>query len=198
MRCRRCESPQIQRDYDDAAALITLVGIRKLLCNTCGYVFNGFDPFNTVNRRPTNNGSKNGSKNGSGFLKRRLNPRYTTHLPTAISLVNGTALDEVVTYAEPSKGHCETISKLGMGLSLVGSRFPAQDLSRMGRLLFVRVDLPTTTLESVVSIIGHERTNESKKWFLAVKIHTMSEIDKAKLKSYLDYRAHARPLIHTD
>ena len=190
MRCRRCNSPQIQRDYDDAEVLITLVGMRRLLCNTCGHVFNGFDPFNTLNRKPT--------KHDSGFSRRRLQPRYHTHLPAAISLIKHTEWDGIVTYAEPSKGHCETISKVGMGLSLVGSRFLEEDLSQRGRLLFVRIDLPDTTMEGVVSIVGHERTSDKKKWFIAAKIHTMSETDKAKLTNYLEYRANVRPLVHTD
>jgi hypothetical protein len=192
MRCRRCDSPQIQRDYDDATTLITLVGMRKLLCNTCGYVFHGFDPFNILNRTP--------AKPDSGFSKRRLNPRYHTHLPTAISLINGTPSNGngKVTYTDPSKGHCETISKLGMGLSLVGSRFSAEELSEVGRLLFVRIDLPAATMEGVVSILDHERLSENKKWFLAVKIHQISDTDKAKLTSYLDERSKAQPLIHRD
>jgi hypothetical protein len=85
-----------------------------------------------------------------------------------------------------------------MGISLVGSRFPSEELSQRGRLLFVRVDLPASTMEGVVSILSHERTTEKKKWFLAVKIHQISDLDKAKLMSYLAERSTARPLVHTD
>src|SRR4029453_7665448 len=191
MRCRRCDSPQIQRDYDDATVLITLVGMRRLLCNTCGHVFNGFLPFNICNRNPV--------KADAGFSNRRAIARYSAHLPASISLINGTSSDGgIVTYTEPSKGHCETISKNGMGISLVGSRFPSEELSQRGRLLFVRVDLPASTMEGVVSILSHERTTEKKKWFLAVKIHQISDLDKGKLMSYLAERSTARPLVHTD
>jgi rubredoxin len=192
MRCPQCDSKQIQRDFDDARALVSLVGMRKLLCNNCGHVFHGFDPLGRLGRSP--------AKRDAEYPNRRFTPRYAAHLPTAISLIQGSPKDGKVTYSDASKGHCEEISKLGMGLSLVGSRFPDDELSRTGRLLFIRIDLPAATIELVVSIISHRRIGENikRKWFLGVKIHQISEADNAVLLAYIEERAKERPLIITD
>jgi hypothetical protein len=189
MRCPQCNSRQIQRDYDDARALASLVGMRKLLCNNCGHVFHGFDPLGRLGRTP--------AKRQADFPNRRLSPRYRAHLPTAISLIQGTPKDGKVSYSDASKGHCDEISKLGMGLSLVGSRFPEEELSRIGRLLFIRIDLPAATIELVVSIANHRRIGENikRKWFLGVRIHQISEADNAVLLAYIEERATEQPLI---
>jgi PilZ domain-containing protein len=186
MRCPQCASTQIQRDYDDARALVRLAGMRKVLCNTCGHVFHGFDPLGRIRRSP-------GKR--IEWSNRRVAPRYTAHLPTAISLVETTSKDGKATYSEPSKGHCESISSHGMGLSLIGSRFPEQELSRKGRLLFVRVDLPLATIEAVVSVVNPRRIGEhQRKWFLGVRIQQIAETDKANLRAYLEQRTKDQPL----
>jgi hypothetical protein len=87
-----------------------------------------------------------------------------------------------------------------MGLSLVGSRFPEDKLTRVGGLLFIRIKLTESTLEAVVSIVNHRRIGEDqkRKWFLGVKIHQISEGNKANLSAYLEERAQAQPLIVSD
>ena len=190
MRCPRCDSQRIQRDYEDARALIGLFGVRKLLCNTCGHVFHGIAPLGRHNRAPVEQEERSES--------RRQNPRYSAHLPSDISLIVGSAADGKATYSEFSKGHCDSISKMGMGLSLVGSRFSEEELSRIGRLLFVRTHLPQASIEAVVSIVSSQRQAENKKWLLGVKIQQISDADKAHLISYLKQRAETRPLVHLD
>jgi hypothetical protein len=166
--------------------------MRKLLCNKCGHVFHGFDPLGKLGRKP--------SKHDAESSSRRLTPRYPAHLPTAISLIQETTKQGTVTYSDASKGHCEEISKLGMGLSLVGSRIPDEELSRIGRLLFIRIDLPAATIEPVVSIVNHRRIGENikRKWFLGVKIHQISEADNANLLAYIEERAQEQPLLISD
>ncbi len=87
-----------------------------------------------------------------------------------------------------------------MRLSLVGSRFSETELSRIGGLLFVRVDLPEGPIEAVVTIVTSERTGEEgkKKWLLGVKIHQMSDADRERLKAYLEKRTKGQPLTITD
>ena len=87
---------------------------------------------------------------------------------------------------------------MGMCLSLMGSRFAESELSRVGRLLLVRIDLPAARIEAVVSIRNHTRIGESKKWILGVKLEQIAEADKAKLVAYLEQRAFEQPLVHTD
>jgi len=89
------------------------------------------------------------------------------------------------------------ISKFGMGLSLVGARFAEGELSRVGRLLFVRVDLPEGAIEAVVTIVTHDRSEGGgkRRWFLGVNIYQMSEDDTATLAAYLEKRAQGEPLI---
>jgi rubredoxin len=182
MECPKCHSPRIQRDYDDAALLVRLVGRHRLLCNNCGFVFSGFDPLGKVKRKP--------KTEYRDLPNRRRAPRYHSHLPTAISLVEGNFKSGKVSYSEPSRGHCETISKLGMGISLVGARFPEHELTRPGRLLFVRIDLPAGSIEAVVTVLNYRRVGEERKrkWALGVNIYQMSEADTERLATYLQER----------
>ena len=188
MNCPKCNSQQIEGD--GAFALARLAGVRKLRCKSCGHTFRGFDPLGKVGQQ----------KAIQKYPHRRLSPRYAVHLPTEISLIDTTSNPGKATYSAPSRGHCESINRFGMGLSLVGSRFPEEQLKRVGELLFIRVKLPETTLESVVSIVNCRRVgvDQKRKWFLGVKIHQISDADKAKLTSYLDERSKAQPLIHRD
>ncbi len=192
MECPRCKSERIQRDYDDAVFFLRMFGLHKLLCNNCGLVFKGFDPLHAHQREPTENSKQT--------RNRRRGPRFNAHLPAAISLIEGNAQPGKVSYSQASRGHCETISKFGMRLSLVGSRFSETELSRIGGLLFVRVDLPEGPIEAVVTIVTSERTGEEgkKKWLLGVKIHQMSDADRERLKAYLEKRTKGQPLTITD
>ena len=188
MRCSRCKSERIQRDYDDAFAVMHLAGLRKLLCNNCGNQFLGFDPLGKVRRAP--------SKRKSKLKNRRRSPRFKAHLPTSICLVTRNVADGKVNYSDASQGHCEAINEHGMGLSLVGSRFEEGELTRTGRLLLVRIRLPETTVEALVTVRNHERVGENKnrKWFLGVQIQQISDEDKANLSSYLSKRHLNEPL----
>jgi len=172
--------------------VLRLVGLHKLLCNNCGLVFKGFDPLRSVQRVP--------SEDRAERLNRRRAPRYNAHLPAAISLIDDKVQVGKVSYSEPSRGHCETISKFGMRLSLVGTRFTEGELSRTGRLMFIRVELPDGPIEAVVALVTHERSGDErrKKWSLGVKIQQMSEIDKDRLETYLATRADSRPVVITD
>ena len=187
MQCPRCQSERIQRDYNDAVFFIRMFGLHKLLCNNCGLVFKGFDPLGLQQSAP--------SENAKEERKRRRGPRFYAHLPSAISLIEG----EIgkVSYSQPSRGHCERISQFGMSLSLVGARFPEAELSRIGRLLFVRIDLPEGPIEAVVMIVTSERAGQQgkKKWALGVKIQQMSDADRERLAGYLEKRAKGEPLI---
>jgi hypothetical protein len=192
MRCPRCESERIQRDYDDAVVVLRLIGLHKLLCNTCGLVFKGFDPLRTVQRMP--------SEKRPERVNRRRGARYNVHLPAAISLIDDKVQVGKVTYSEPSRGHCETISKFGMSLSLVGARFTEDDLSRIGRLFFVRIDLPDGPIEAVVALVTHDRAGEErrKKWSLGVRIHQMSDDNTERLEAYLKTRGESAPVVITE
>ena len=195
MRCPRCKSERIQRDYDDAVFFLRMVGMQKLLCNNCGLVFKAFDPLGTQKRAPS---EKEKQKKGRN---RRRGPRFYAHLPTAISLIDEKAKDGgKASYSQPSRGHCETISKFGMRLSLVGTRFTEADLSQLGRLLFVRVDLPDGPIEAVVAIVSSERGGEAtkKRWTLGVKIQQMSDTDRERLAGYLEKRHKDEPVVISD
>ena len=185
MQCPRCHSERIQRDYDDAIVFLRAVGLHKLLCNNCGLVFKGFDPQRKFQRAPP--GSRN-RQAATQIPNRRRGPRFNAHLPAAISLIEGDAQVGKVSYSQPSRGHCETISSFGMLLSLVGTRFGESDLSR-GRFLFVRVELPNGPIEAVVTIVTYERRSDGQKqWLLGVKLHQISDGDKDRLATYLERR----------
>ena len=192
MQCPRCQSERIQRDYDNAVFFLRAFGLHKLLCNNCGLVFKGFDPLGTHQRTPSEKSKKMGN--------RRRGPRFYAHLPAAISLIDGNAQVGKVAYSQPSRGHCETISKVGMRLSLVGARFSEAELSRVGGLLFVRVDLPEGAIEAVVKIVTSERAGDEgkKKWALGVAIHQISDADREQLTAYLEKRGKGQPVLIPD
>lgn len=195
MRCPRCKSERIQRDYDDAVFFLRMVGMQKLLCNNCGLVFKAFDPLGTQKRAPSEKEKQKRVRN------HRRGPRFYAHLPTAISLIDEQAKDGgKASYSQPSRGHCETISKFGMRLSLVGTRFTEADLSQLGRLLFVRIDLPEGAIEAVVTIVSSERGGEAnkKRWTLGVKIQQMSDTDRERLAGYLEKRGKDEPVVISD
>lgn len=189
MQCPRCKSERIQRDYDDAVFFIRMFGLHKLLCNNCGLVFKGFDPLRTHQREP--------SEKKKQVHNRRRGPRFYAHLPSAISLIDGNVQSGKVSYSPPSRGHCDTISRFGMRFSLVGTRFSEADLSRIGQLLFVRVDLPDGTIEAVVKIVNSERAVEEskKKWIIGANIQQMSDADRTLLADYLEKRIKEQPVI---
>jgi len=193
MQCPRCKSERIQRDYDDAVFFLRAFGLHKLLCNNCGLVFKGFDPLGTHQRTPS-------EKKRKQAQNRRRGPRYYSHLPAAISLIDGNVQAGKASYSQPSRGHCETISKFGMRLSLVGTRFSEAELSRTGGLLFVRVDLPEGPVEGVVKIVTSERGGEEgkKKWLLGVNIQQMSDDDRERLSEYLEKRRQDAPVVLTE
>jgi len=193
MQCPRCKSERIQRDYDDSVFFLRAFGLHKLLCNNCGLVFKGFDPLGTHQRTPS-------EKKRKQAQNRRRGPRYYSHLPAAISLIDGNVQAGKASYSQPSRGHCETISKFGMRLSLVGTRFSEAELSRTGGLLFVRVDLPEGPVEGVVKIVTSERGGEEgkKKWLLGVNIQQMSDDDRERLSEYLEKRRQDAPVVLTE
>lgn len=171
-----------------------MIGLHKLLCNNCGLVFKGFDPLRTVSREAA---ERTATWRGGN---RRRGPRYNVHLPAAISLIDDRVQVGKVTYSEPSRGHCDSISKFGMCLSLVGTRFTEGELSRIGRLLFVSINLPEGPVEAVVTLITHDRVGEErkKKWLLGVRIHQMSDEHTERLDEYLKNRAVGRPVVITE
>lgn len=190
MRCPRCKSERIQRDYDDAVFFLRMVGMQKLLCNNCGLVFKAFDPLGMQKRAPSEKVKQKQARN------RRRGPRYYAHLPAAISLIDDKGGGKA-SYSQPSRGQCETISKFGMRLSLVGTRFTEAELSQTGGLLFVRVDLPEGPIEAVVTIVSSERGGEAakKRWTLGVNIQQMSDADRERLVDYLAKRRKDEPVV---
>jgi hypothetical protein len=171
--------------------------MHKLLCNNCGFAFKGFDPQGKIPRAPAQR--KNVTQQAR-VPNRRRGPRFRAHLPAAISLIEGDIQVGKVSYSQPSRGHCETIGQFGMLLSLVGTRFGENELTRPGRLLFARIDLPDGPIEAVLAIVTYERIGEAqrRRWLLGVKIHQMSDADTEQLSAYLERRGSDQPVILSD
>jgi hypothetical protein len=190
MWCPRCKSPRIQRGYNDAVIFLRLAGWQELLCNNCGLEFKGLDPFGKLERAP--------SKRREARGNRRRAPRYKVHLPATISMVEGNHLTGKVSYTRSSRGHCETISQMGMALSFVGTRFSEAELSRRGCLLSVTVQLPNGPIDAVVSIVTCDRPGRERgkaKWLLGVTIYQISDKDSDELIAYLSKRSAKEPYL---
>ena len=181
MRCPKCHSPRVQRGYHDAPLPVRMLGLHELLCNRCGHEFKGFDPFARLDREPSVELERVGA--------RRRAPRYNVHIPSSIALVEGDASAGIVTYGQPSRGHCNSISKLGMTVSFVGSRFKKEQLESDDCLLFVRLELPDELIELVIKVITRHRVeSESRipKWVVGGTIRHIDEENKERLTAYLE------------
>ncbi|HEY7786033.1 MAG TPA: hypothetical protein VIB00_14975 [Pyrinomonadaceae bacterium] len=188
MRCPRCNSSRIQRGYDDAPLPLHLVGLRQLLCNKCGLEFKGLDPLGKLERVPQ-------FEIDMTATRRRV-PRYAVHLPATIHLAEKNAETERFSYSRPSRGHCESISKMGLTLSFVGTKFTEEELSRAGQLLFVSMQLPHAPIDSVVSIISYERSADTpQKRLVTASFCNMSESYAARLDEYLERCAEREPVL---
>lgn len=183
MWCPRCKSSRIQRGYNNTLILLRLAGLHELLCNNCGLEFKGLDPLGKLVRAPSKRRDQGGN--------RRRAPRFKAHLPATISLVERNMLTWDVAYTQPSRGHCETISQIGMALSFVGSRLSEDQLSRPGCPLHVTLELPAGAVAAVVYIVHweHSGAKASAKWFVGTTISQMSDNDAARLASYIERRA---------
>ena len=188
MRCPRCNSPRVQRGYDDTLLVLRMAGLHELLCNNCGLEFKGFDPLQKVSRQP-----RHGRESGG---RRRRAPRFRVHLPATIALIqrNGESRGS---YTPPSRAHCETISQLGMALSFVGTRLSEEQLSRLGCLLFVTVDLPDGPVEAVVSTVTCERLgdNGKGKWVVGGTIEQISDEYSTRLNAFVEKRLEEEPVL---
>jgi len=119
------------------------------------------------------------------------------HLPATICLVERNVLTWDVDYTLRSRGQCETISQIGMGLSFVGTRFSQEQLTRPGCSLFVTVNLPDGAIAAVVSVVNWSRpgSNGKAKWLVGTTISQMSDADAGRLAAYIKKRAAADPYL---
>lgn len=169
--------------------VLQIAGLHELLCNNCGLEFKGFDPLRRLERAP--------SKKKETGAKRRRFPRYKVHLPATISLVERNVLTWDVAYTQPSKGHCETISQIGMALSFVGTRFSEEQLTRPGCSLFATVNLPAGAIAAVVAIVYWNRPGSEGlgRWLVGTTISQMSDNDAGRLAAFIKKRAEAEPYV---
>jgi hypothetical protein len=189
MWCPRCTSSRIQRGYNDSSIVLRIAGLHELLCNNCGLEFKGFDPLRRLERAPV-------KRKGSKANHRRF-PRYKVYLPATISLVERNVLTWDVAYRQSSRGHCETISQIGMALSFVGTKFSEQQLTRPGCSLYVTVNLPDGAIAAVVSILNWNRSGSKGrgKWLIGTMISQMSEGDAGRLAAYIKKHAEAESYV---
>lgn len=190
MWCPRCKSSRVQRGFQNSTIVLQFAGLHGLLCNNCGLEFKGFDPLRRLPRSPV--------KRKSFEANQRRFPRYKVHLPATISLVERNVLTWDVGYTQRARGHCETISQIGMALSFVGSRFSAEQLVRPGCALYVNVSLPSAEIAAVVTIVYWEKPKNGKGWFVGTNISQMSEMDAARLGAYIKKRSELAPLVTLD
>ena len=185
MWCPRCKSSRIQRGYSNSLGVLRIAGLHELLCNNCGLEFKGFDPLRKLTRAPV--------KREKFDPNQRRFPRYKVHLPASISLVERNVLTWDVDYSQSSRGHCETLSQIGMALSFVGSKFSEHQLTRPGCSLYVTVNLPDGAIAAVVSIVNWEKPAGKGRngWFVGATISQMSDRDAARLAAYIQKQAEA-------
>jgi hypothetical protein len=188
--CPRCKSVRVQHGYKDTPILFRLVRRYELLCNNCGLEFQEFALWDGVSRKPS-------TIRQSEVNKRRA-PRYQVHLPVTISLADRAPSGDRLIFSKASLGHCEVISKVGMALSFVGSRFSKQDFIHTGRLLFVDLTLPNGGVDALITTVTHQGVDRKRGrpfWFIGATITHLAESDTALLAAYLDEMAKRVPVL---
>ena len=186
--CPRCKSVRLQRGYKDASFLFRLVRRYELLCNNCGLEFKNLDLWDGLTRKR--------STNKQSRLNVRQATRYQTHLPVSISLAEWESSGDKLIFSKPSRGHCKVISKAGMALSFVGSKFGERAFIHTGRLLLVSITLPNALVNALITTVTHTRMESAMRtptWFIAATIKQMTEGDTAHLAAYLAERAKGAP-----
>lgn len=189
MQCPRCKSLRIQLGYKEKSILALLAGGNEFLCNNCGLEFRSFDESGKVKRKPATQPESNPN--------RRRAPRFKVRLPIMVSLADKEAVTGKLVRSKAFRGHCVTISKVGLALSLTGARFDAREFVKAGRLLFVTITLPNGAIDPVVTTVSHERVETEKGtpiWIVRTSITQMSEGDTALLLSDLERRENEVPL----
>ncbi|CAN5703851.1 hypothetical protein BH18ACI4_BH18ACI4_19880 [soil metagenome] len=189
MHCPRCGSSRVQRGYKDMMTLFRLAGLDERLCTNCGLEFKSFDSSGRPQRAPT--------RERSSFEHGRSAPRYSVHLPATIRFAERQSDTGKISYSQPSRGHCTAISKIGLALSLSGSRLAPGAFSRTGRLLLVSIALPNGPIDALVTSVRHEHVHGERgkeRWVIGASITQMSEADEGRLSSYLKKRAEQEPL----
>ena len=193
MRCPRCNSSRIQRGYKGLLVPLRLLGMHELLCNNCNLEFKSVDPFKKFKRTR--------SPEKEPFHNRRRGPRYLAHLPTTIHLAEKNRDTGKVSYSRSSRGHCEVIGKFGVALAFVGTRFAEAEVARVGRLLFVTIDLPNGRIEALVTILTYQRTGSEEgkgHWLIGGAFTHISDESVTVLSDYLAKRAEAVPVLAID
>lgn len=193
MRCPRCNSSRIQRGYKGVLVPLRLLGMQELLCNNCNLEFKSIDPFKKFKRAR--------SVEDEPSYNRRRAPRYLAHLPATIYLAEKNTDTGKVTYSRSSRGHCEVIGKFGVAVAFVGTRFAEAEVARVGRLLFVTIDLPNGRIEVLVTILSYERAGveEGKShWLIGGAFANINEESVAILSDYLAKRAESAPVLAID
>jgi len=166
--------------------------MHELLCNNCNLEFKSLDPFKKFKR------ARSIEKEPS--YNRRRAARYQAHLPATIHLAEKNSSGKV-SYSQSSRGHCEVIGKFGAALAFVGTRFAEEEVARIGRLLFVTIDLPNGRIEALVTILMYQRAGieEGKgHWLIGGAFSNINEESVAILSDYLAKRAEAAPVLAAD
>jgi hypothetical protein len=151
------------------------------------------DPFKKFKR--TRSAEKEPSYN------RRRAQRYGAHLPATIHLAEKNPATGKVSYSRSSLGHCEVISKYGAAVAFVGTRFAEEEITRIGRLLFVTINLPNGRIEALLSVLNYQRSGSEEgkgKWVIGGAFSNIKEEDAALLSSYLEKRAKTEPVLTAD
>jgi hypothetical protein len=193
MQCPRCSSARIQIGYGDRFILARLAGGAEFLCNNCGLEFKGFDLSGEVQRTPVTKTEK--------IANRRRAPRYNAHLPAVITLAERDPRNGKLILSQASRGHCVTISRVGMAVTFIGSRFRKEEFAKTRRLLLVTITLPRGAVDAVVTTVTHERVGEEDskaRWLIRASITYMNEGDTALLLNYLERRESEAPLFAKD
>ena len=87
------------------------------------------------------------------------------------------------------RGHCQTISSIGMALAFVGSRIDPAEFAKPGRTLLVVLSLPGCAIEAVVKTVTHQRIENPDgptSWFVGASLVQISDADRSRLSDYLD------------
>lgn len=202
LKCPRCASARVQRNFGDAPFLLRALGINDLLCNNCNAEFRGFAPPGTT-RRSRRHKIELGA--GANRKERQRAQRYTVRINVSVGLFDTNFKRSRAklnsTHQNPQnamplvfhEGYTRNLSLIGMAVVLPEARFTDAELRRSGHgggahraRLLLHIEPRTLALDATV--VRYEQLDEEDAltgWLIAARITRLAGAERERYVHFL-------------
>lgn len=202
LKCPRCASARVQRNFGDAPFLLRALGINELLCNNCDAEFRGFAPPG-MTRRSRRHKIELGA--GANRKERQRAQRYAVRVEASVGLFDDPessrakhkrgSHDAARFAPAPSRfheGHTRNLSLIGMAIVLPEARFTDAELrgghgggGHRARLL---LHIAPRTLALDATIVRYEQLDDEDAltgWLIAARITRLAGAERERYVQFL-------------